>query len=939
MISCYKSFLITFIVILIFSMSFAVATTADNSTKKIELKDNTKIIKTDSHIKNNKIQDIQNDKKLNKKSSYKKSTQYNNSTFKIKESISSYEKDKKILKKNNKNVKTSNLLREVNITKDNIAKYFKISDGISLNKRSIYANKDYNFNIYYIPDDITFFDIDVTDTSFENNSIKFVAKNNINLSNCGVTISNTFKNVSLENFNFNFNNDYKDSTFIKVDNPTTFCHLNNLTVNVNVENPGASAYVFNLRAQCILENSYINTRLPEYSIDWYHSGDKIPLATTIVNKGSNVVLNNNTINVTSCGPKSESYYSIYGVYNEGYNFTFTNNSLIMNNCTGYAYGLVSRNQKAFISNNHIEVLSYIYSAGINFEGGYVQDNIIQNNYINVTAGDGKSQTGDYCVAYAALLLDYGYSGGTFNSQSSNCKNNSYLNNTIRGHARQFYGFEIYGGYNTNISDNNINATGKTVMGVGIVGENITINNNIVDVQGQTSSAEGSVDYLKPITTGTYTFMSNKGIYITNNIITSHNARGILIASSNNLIVENNTLKTNNYNYSIEISGENNSIQHNALKTDNCSSNDAVKDNNGNNIIQHNAQERSIISMDMPETSIVFDEIFISISLKDYSNYPIAYHNVTLNYENQTINLTTDSQGKTEINFIPKKTGYLTITTVFEGNEEYVRDIVTKKILINEIQQTNTTNTTNGSSNTNKNNTSASNTTNTPTKLSTKITVNPVTATIGKTVTITATIKDQNNKLVSSGSVVFKVNGVKIGESKVTSGTAKVTYSVLNSWISTAPNLEVSYTGNNNYKTSTLSQSGLIKVNKGTAKLTLTTDKTSIKAGEKVTFTVKLTDANTKTGLTDTITIKVNGKSIKANVKKGKATVTYTVPRGTDAQTIKATTTYSSKYHNKATATSKFKVTKTTPTIKKTKITYKNKKTTIKATIKDATKNS
>ncbi|MBQ6220944.1 MAG: hypothetical protein IJJ47_14530, partial [Methanosphaera sp.] len=112
---------------------------------------------------------------------------------------------------------------------------------------------------------------------------------------------------------------------------------------------------------------------------------------------------------------------------------------------------------------------------------------------------------------------------------------------------------------------------------------------------------------------------------------------------------------------------------------------------------------------------------------------------------------------------------------------------------------------------------------------------------------------------------------------------------------------------------------------------------SIKAGQKVTFTVKLTDANTKTGLTDTITIKVNGKSIKANVKNGKATVTYTVPRGTDAQTITATTTYSSKYHNKATATSKFKVTKTTPTIKKTKITYKNKKTTIKATIKDATK--
>ena len=209
---------------------------------------------------------------------------------------------------------------------------------------------------------------------------------------------------------------------------------------------------------------------------------------------------------------------------------------------------------------------------------------------------------------------------------------------------------------------------------------------------------------------------------------------------------------------------------------------------------------------------------------------------------------------------------------------------------------------------------------------------------GKETIITGTLTANNTGFANQKITIniTNTNGYKETYTWKTDSVGKFSIKI-NPKVNGPVTILTTYTGNSNYKSITISQTKQITVTKGTAKITITPNKTSIKAGEKVTFTVKLTDANTKTGLTDTITIKVNGKSINAKVKNGKATVTYTVPRGCDAQTITATTTYSSKYYNKATATSKFKVTKTTPTIKKTKITYKNKKTTIKATIKDATK--
>ncbi len=230
-----------------------------------------------------------------------------------------------------------------------------------------------------------------------------------------------------------------------------------------------------------------------------------------------------------------------------------------------------------------------------------------------------------------------------------------------------------------------------------------------------------------------------------------------------------------------------------------------------------------------------------------------------------------------------------------------------------------------------------------TKLKTKVTIKKITTAIGKTVTLTANIKDSKSKAVTSGKVLFKVNNAALKDSNknilyanVVKGKASIKYTVPASWIKKAPKIQAIYYGDDKYQNSNITKTGIIKVNKGTNKITISPSTKTIQAGKKITFTIKHIDSNTKKGLNSKVVLKVNGKKITVKVKNGEGKTSYTVPRGSDAQTIKATATYSSKVYKKTTASTTFKVVKTTPTIKITKITYKNKKTTVKANLNDAT---
>ena len=228
------------------------------------------------------------------------------------------------------------------------------------------------------------------------------------------------------------------------------------------------------------------------------------------------------------------------------------------------------------------------------------------------------------------------------------------------------------------------------------------------------------------------------------------------------------------------------------------------------------------------------------------------------------------------------------------------------------------------------------------KTKTQLTISKATATVGKKVTIKVTVKDANGKAVTGGKVSLKVNGKVLKDSNnniiyadVNKGVASIKYLVPGSWIKQNPKIQAIYTGNDKYADSTVTKTKLLKVNKGSTNITLTPNIKSTKAGSKVTINVKHIDTNTKKGLTSKVAVKVNGKTYKVKVKNGEGVLTYTVPAGMNAKTVKVTASHSSKYYNKATSKTSFKVTKTTPTIKTTKTTYKSKKTTIKGKILDA----
>ena len=915
-------------------MSVSVAANNDNATTKVVKKSTTNINSVNTINKKSIVKHPRNTTKLIKENNKQKLNKDNNS-------FSNKSMNKKVINKTIKAVETD--LKVFNVNEDNFSDYMSLSSGTMKPKREIFKDVDkFVLNFSYIPEEVEEFKIGYGSYSKYNLTLM---GNGLKLNNTEFIVDTNFKQVRIENFRFNYDDSYTGS-YVSI---KTSCVLNNVTINVETTRNYSSIPLY-ISSSCTVENCSIIAKLPSSQIPWEISElENEPFGIGVKIKSSDVRFNNNLIDISeSCVLNGTGQYrSIYGLYNLASGLSFYNNTFSLRG-TQYTYGIVARSLNTKIINNNITVNSEIYAAGINIEGTGIRNNLMLGNFINVTAGYGVSDMHNNHVAYGCLLIDYSCGGESYGYSDYSMVNNSYINNTIVGDAGQIYAIEMWGGVNATLSGNFMNVSGRTPMGIGAIGINVSMDDNIIYVNGTHNGTEGSADYIDPRTVGIFLFGMEEGGIVTNNVINSIQGRAVLLQGTKNLVIKENSFKTDEYAYVIEGDSLYSIIQDNAIMG---KSDDISELINLRNLTENTVSNNAIANVSMIELSATSNEIYLSntttitITLKDEQSNTIPNQNIILQVNEGFIQrLKTNENGICTYVFKSDSTGTKNITVTFYGSNKYsystnsLNIIVKEDLVINTTPTTNnTTNPTNGSSNPNKNNTSSSNTTNTPTKLSTKITVNPVTATIGKTVTITATIKDQNNKPVNTGSAVFKVNGVKIGESKVTSGTTKITYLVPNSWITTTPKLEVTYTGNNNYKTSTLTQSGLIKVNKGTTKLTLTTDKTSIKAGQKVTFTVKLTDANTKTGLTDTITIKVNGKSIKANVKNGKATVTYTVPRGTDAQTIKATTTYSSKYHNKATATSKFKVTKTTPTIKKTKITYKNKKTTIKATIKDATK--
>lgn len=160
-------------------------------------------------------------------------------------------------------------------------------------------------------------------------------------------------------------------------------------------------------------------------------------------------------------------------------------------------------------------------------------------------------------------------------------------------------------------------------------------------------------------------------------------------------------------------------------------------------------------------------------------------------------------------------------------------------------------------------------------LATKVTVTDITAVPGNTITLKAVITTSDGKYVKTGKAAFKINGKTVGTVNVNNGGAKLTYKIANNWASKSYNITVVYGANDYYKGAT--SNGTLKVNgKTNPKLAINT--TSIISGKKTTFTATITNSAGKLVTSGKVAFKINGKTIgHANVTKGVAKLTYTVP--------------------------------------------------------------
>ncbi|WP_323737584.1 hypothetical protein PXD04_11105 (plasmid) [Methanosphaera sp. ISO3-F5] len=237
------------------------------------------------------------------------------------------------------------------------------------------------------------------------------------------------------------------------------------------------------------------------------------------------------------------------------------------------------------------------------------------------------------------------------------------------------------------------------------------------------------------------------------------------------------------------------------------------------------------------------------------------------------------------------------------------------------------------------------------KLNTTITIKPVKATIGEITTITANIKDTNNKAVTGGRVIFKVNGKTLKDetgntlyAEVKDGTASINYKVQSVWMKNTTYIEAVYSETEKYNTTRTKQTGILNISKGKAKITLDKKTITAKAGQTITLRAKIIDANGNRINNDKVVFKINGKTLKdkngntlyAKVKDGEAVLEYTIPSTYSAKTYTLTAVFGGNYYQRTETNGSIKLEKKAVLITPDSITTKNKKTTIKATITDET---
>lgn len=341
-----------------------------------------------------------------------------------------------------------------------------------------------------------------------------------------------------------------------------------------------------------------------------------------------------------------------------------------------------------------------------------------------------------------------------------------------------------------------------------------------------------------------------------------------------------------------------------------------------------------------KSAIAFTDLLkIDLNLTDaITNKPISYVKVYLKHPSQTVTFKTDANGQVSENVV-LPVGSAEISAFYNGNSIYNKSNVLRANIT--IQNSN--------------------------KKATVVTLNPVSGTLGEKVTLTANVKGVDGKKVTSGDVVFKLDGITLKtdntfKSKaaikrvaVKNGKASVTL-VADKNLMNVKNLTASYSGSSSYF---LNDSKIVQANiqlRKASVIVTATPKTQ-QHYKAVTFKVKVSDivkakktvpANNNNSY---VYFKINGKTlkdsksktVKAKVVNGIATYKYTIPKATAGVTATGavkkytvTAVYSNPDYANASNKTVYKVNRSATAMTFSKVQYTKKTRTLVVTgyIKD-----
>ena len=709
-----------------------------------------------------------------------------------------------------------------------------------------------------------------------------------------IVLKTMYSNVLLENITINATfEDSVDSNICPI--KSTFYDGNNITINncnitlKSTEFNNPVEYTISAidleKNNNTVSNCNINANVPSSYINW--GTNNFPVSVVIYSRTTNTTLKNNNITITESQALNpdQHYNTLYGIY-------VTKNNTIVNNTinitgTEYLYSIQVRGSNNNISNNNINLTSRNYLSGIMMEGAGMSNNTIANNNIIFNGGNRSSDPGTKAEdsVYGISIQNFGYGGYDYTPGTGNVTNNKIINNTITGTGYNVYAFEQFGGDNTTVANNTINLTAHTPMAIGIIGaySNVTGNNIIVD--GADNATYSSADYLKPRTTGIYFAYGQENNAI-NNTINSQNNAGIIIDGETNDIVRYNTVKSLNNTYAVTVTGNNHQVTDNSLVAKELSGdnsvlatgeNNTIKDNTGKNIEYVNINVDSAI-IGTVNTPIA---VVVNVTTTDGSKVGEGFVRLTDNKGNIIAGATVvDGSATIYTTFTTARARNIQVDYV--GTDTYAPQTATTMIIVNKASGKDML-----------------------------FTLNPVTAKINDTISISATLTNINGTAINGGVVIFKVNGRTLRDNdgniiyaKVVDGVAMIdNFIVPKGWAKSSITFTAKYGGNNEY--SSIMTNATMNITKSVAKVEITSN-TNVVAGKPATFSVKVT-SDDKPVNGGTVIFKINGKTlrdtdgniIQANVVDGVATINYTIPQNMAAKEYNFTCVFGNSLYERS----------------------------------------